>query len=172
MFTKNSKKSVNIRVGAFVLPKPQAKARYSSAGFTLVELLVVIAIIGVLSSVVLVSLNSARTKARDAKRVADIANVRIALEGYYDANNNYPTTLAGLSPTYLSAVPKDPQDGSSYSYAALGSGASCQSYHLGDTLENAGHVGLQNDADATAGTVCTGGGTDFAGTDPMYDVKP
>lgn len=53
-------------------------------GFTLIELLVVIAIIGLLSSVVLVSLNSARMKARDARRIVDLKQIRLALEMYYD----------------------------------------------------------------------------------------
>jgi len=59
-------------------------------GFTLIELLVVIAIIGLLSSVVLASLNSARKKARDARRKADVAQMKLALELYYDSNNSYP----------------------------------------------------------------------------------
>src|SRR3989344_6899357 len=64
--------------------------RDSQAGFTLIELLVVIAIIGLLSSVVLASLNGARERARDARRLADMQQLRVALELYYSANNRYP----------------------------------------------------------------------------------
>lgn len=58
-------------------------------GFTLIELLVVIAIIGLLSSIVLASLNSARIKARDARRISDIRQIRTALEFYYDKYGRY-----------------------------------------------------------------------------------
>ena len=49
-------------------------------GFTLIELLVVIAIIGILSTAVLTSLNSAREKAQDAKKIHDVKQVALALE--------------------------------------------------------------------------------------------
>lgn len=61
-------------------------------GFTLIELLVVIAIIGILSSVVLASLNSARSRARDAERASDIHQMRVALELYYSSNGSYPSS--------------------------------------------------------------------------------
>ena len=53
-------------------------------GFTLIELLVVVAIIGLLASVILASLNTARGKARDAQRESNLQNIQIALEMYYD----------------------------------------------------------------------------------------
>jgi prepilin-type N-terminal cleavage/methylation domain-containing protein len=65
-------------------------ARNLSKGFTLIELLVVIAIIGVLASTVLTSVNSARIKARDARRKADLRQISLALELYYDAYGAYP----------------------------------------------------------------------------------
>ena len=56
-------------------------------GFTLIELLVVIAIIGILASVVLASLNSARAKGADAAIKSNLANARAQAELYYDSNS-------------------------------------------------------------------------------------
>ena len=64
-------------------------------GFTLIELLVVIAIIGILSSVVLASLNTARDKGTDAKIQSEIRSVQVNAEIYYDNNGNtYGSTAA------------------------------------------------------------------------------
>ncbi|QQG38223.1 MAG: type II secretion system protein [Candidatus Kaiserbacteria bacterium] len=161
-------------------------------GFTLIELLVVIAIIGILSSVVLASLNSARKKGRDARRIADIKQLQLALELYYDAHpsTGYPTTAqygsALVSEGFIASIPTDPQGNVAYSYAALGSGTSCTSYHLGASLEVTNNSAFNADADgADSSGLCTGGGDDFAGTDTAkcnsvtdtwgvgcYDVKP
>ncbi len=61
-------------------------------GFTLIELLVVIAIIGLLSSVVLASLNSARIKGRDARRLSDLHQIQLGLQLYYQDNGHYPAS--------------------------------------------------------------------------------
>ncbi|MCI0619674.1 type II secretion system GspH family protein [Candidatus Wolfebacteria bacterium] len=58
-------------------------------GFTLIELLVVIAIIGILSSVVLASLNTARDKGRDAAIKSDLNNIRAQAELVYDNDGDY-----------------------------------------------------------------------------------
>lgn len=63
----------------------------------MIELLVVIAIIGILSSVVLASLNTAREKARDAQRKSDLHQISVALELYYDANGTYTIPGTGYS---------------------------------------------------------------------------
>ncbi len=98
-------------------------------GFTLIELLVVIAIIGLLSTLAVVSLNTARSKARDARRTSDVRQLQTALEMYYNDTGTYPieadavnlgegTELilssvgfsnAATPPSYMSQVPSDPQ---------------------------------------------------------------
>jgi len=102
-----------------------------SRGFTLIELLVVIAVIGLLSSVVFTSLNTARAKARDASRKVSLKQLQLALELYFDSNGSYPVGgwyssepgdqnpdnggnyIPGLSPTYISVLPRDPLGGNS-----------------------------------------------------------
>ncbi|MBY0328880.1 type II secretion system GspH family protein [Patescibacteria group bacterium] len=64
----------------------------SQKGFTLIELLVVIAVIGVLAAVVLSSLNTARAKARDAKRLQDMQTIRTALTMYHSDYGCIPVT--------------------------------------------------------------------------------
>jgi len=64
-------------------------------GFTLIELLVVISIIGLLSSVVLISLNDARAKARDAHRIQSLKEVQKALILYYAEYGRYPDDITG-----------------------------------------------------------------------------
>lgn len=127
-----------------------ARQRRAESGFTLIELLVVIAIIGMLASIVLASLNSARRKARDARRVADTKQLQLALELYFDANSNaYPAALSSLAPTYIPTVPVDPLGGA-YAYAAC-----TTTYHLAAGLEEQTNPALQSDRDANVNTVCS-----------------
>lgn len=183
-FTASSKKENRKGISFFL------KVNKVKPGFTLIELLVVIAIIGILSSVVLASLNTARLKSRDARRISDIKQLQSALALYTDSNaNTYPTTLAALvTAGFIAVIPNDPAgSGVAYKYAALGTGATCSSYHLGASLEEANNIALRNDFDVSvAATRCTGSATDFTGLDTAqcssspagtvgvacYDLKP
>lgn len=121
-------------------------------GFTLIELLVVIAIIGLLSTLAVVALGSAREKARDSKRLSDLKQVQTALELYYADNTAYPTeatavtlgstsvaclnstgfTTASCTDPYMGQVPADPGS-NTYSYTS----ADGTTYTITATLEGA-----------------------------------
>ena len=98
-------------------------------GFTLIELLVVVSLIGVLSTLVIANLNSARERARDTQRKSDLRNIQTALRLYYNDSGGYPAGTSvmtacgsGASPTtctygsvwdrsgvtYMNILPKDP----------------------------------------------------------------
>ena len=73
------------------------RPKFLDDGFTLVELLVVITIISILATVVIVGLNSAKSKSRDATRVSDLHNIQIALDFYYDKYGTYAVAGTGWS---------------------------------------------------------------------------
>ena len=116
--------------------------------FTLIELLVVIAIIGLLATLSVIALNNARSKSRDAKRVADIKQVQTALELYFNDAQRYPTAITSGasitygSTTYMQIVPTSPTPnvatsvvgcgGTAYTYGVNANGSS---YTLGYCLE-------------------------------------
>ncbi len=96
--------------------------------------MVVISIIGLLASALLANLEQARGQARDTVRIADMKQIRVALEAFYNKNNRYPGPLDGVINTgnyigigqpidtalapFLPIVPKDPlHDGSVYFYS-------------------------------------------------------
>jgi len=131
-----------------------------SRGFTLIELLVVIAIIGLLSSVVLSSLSTARKKGRDARRVADLKQLQGALELYYSETNAYPAATSSLAPAYISVIPVDPSAaGAAYTYVKS---SDSNYYCLGATLEAA----VPTPADS-----CNGASTGLNATEPVGNFR-
>jgi len=122
--------------------------RRKQKGFTLIELLVVIAIIGILATIVLVSLNTARQKARDSRRQSDIRQLSLALEMYYDSANPvaYPADQASLITTYFAALPTDPSTTATYSYSLVSGGGD---YCVIATMETSGAGYFYADKDGT-----------------------
>lgn len=104
-------------------------SRSRDDGFTLIELLVVIAIIGLLASVVLVVLNIARIKGRDAKRLADIKQFTAGLDLYYQQYGVYPCGNADWGGLYTISSSLN----SGFLDGAQGSGANCKG-PSGETL--------------------------------------
>lgn len=142
--------------------------KHNRKGFTLIELLIVIAIIGVLTTIAVVALGSARRKARDAKRVADVKAIQNALELYYQESNGYPAetpavelgqgsykalcstgfeaTCGGTATEFMGLVPSAPlpmdggcsADDNRYMYEAASGGAYNITFCLGENFGDYG----------------------------------
>lgn len=147
------------------------RTQYTKFGFTLIELLVVVSLIGVLATLVIANMNSARERARDAQRKSDLRNIQTALRLYYNDNGGYPQSSSGnivgcsgscvwgeawtkSDITYMNLLPNDPLDGQTYTYTYTDS----ENYTLKACLEN------KSDDKAVADPDCPSG--------YKYEVKP
>ncbi len=137
-------------------------------GFTLIELLVVVAIMAMLAAMAVVALNTARARARDARRVSDIKQIQTALELYYLDQNTYPASVTGpldgqcldsggwglgcSGTTYMASAPTNPRpvdDGGCsgavatnyYTYAYVSTNSYQLGYCIGSTTGNL-HAGF------------------------------
>jgi general secretion pathway protein G len=106
--------------------------------FTLIEILVVVTIIGMLMAVTAVSYSQFSKQSRDARRKADLEQIRAALEMYRSNNDAYfdfaSNNCSGIGATlhaYLSTVPSDPKSTQSYQCEI-----SLDSYTIGAFLES------------------------------------
>lgn len=140
--------------------------------FTLIELLVVVSLIGVLATLVVSNINSARERARDSVRKSDLRNIQTSLRLYYNDNSAYPQSSSGNivgcggdcvwgetwamnGVTYMNILPDDPLSTQSYVYTGVSGG---EDYTLKACLEN------KSDEKAVADSSCASG--------YKYEVKP
>ena len=126
------------------------------AGFTILEVLIVLAVFGLLATLAVLSLNSARARVRDAQRLSDVSTVRAALSQYWLEKATYPasggvnlgqpgTNTEGFSgagfvkhddaqaPIYLNRLPTGPKSGEYYRYRGGANGYSIRFQTESDT---------------------------------------
>lgn len=143
-------------------------------GFTLIELLVVIAILGIIATMVLSQVNQVRIKSRDARRLSDLKEMKLALSIFFDANRRYPTNAEWVADQLASdvspycgdkrcmpVVPKDPRGGARYPYFQCGDNL----YHLGANLEINNNPVLRDDYDSVGALPAECGATSIDSPD-------
>lgn len=128
----------------FIFFRVRRRFVYFARGMLAAIIMQIVAIVAIiiLFFVVAGSLNVAREKSRDARRVADIGQMQLGLELYFDANNRaYPNDLSELAPKFIPSVPHDPLSNQPYGYEKKPDG----SYYLKAELEEPTNYALQND---------------------------
>jgi prepilin-type N-terminal cleavage/methylation domain-containing protein len=155
-------------------------------GFTLVELMVVITVIGILASLVLVGMRRVQTTGRDARRIADLQQVRNGLEVYFSRNLSYPqftnsswsaqsdplpAALIGAN-IGIASVPVDPLNRAPFVYT-YSSAAPWTGYVLRALLENNDNPALRDSPygsqfGISCGPAPSGGVKGTAGSDSYY----
>jgi len=121
----------------FIIPnfKSSRLVTKNLTGFTIIELLVVIVVIGILATLAVISISNVRQKAKDARRVSDIKQIRTALELYKSQKDVYPSTLNDLKDSnnvIMSLVPDNPDNGA-YGSDSVCTGGSYEYNKVGDS---------------------------------------
>lgn len=101
-------------------------------GFTLVELLTVIAMIGILASVVVVNLSGAKARGRDSRRVAELKNLELATQRYFQENFSFPVALTDLQEYFDGESYLNDPLGEQYQYYYVDSP---KTYYIGGKME-------------------------------------
>lgn len=161
-------------------------AHRNKKGFSLIELMVVIAIIAILTAIVTSNFAQSKARARDAKRVSDIAQLQLTLALFFDRCNGYPITTGeeavvgtmtnpscpgGITiGNYISVIPRPPVGTPSTFYKYISNG---RDYILSIDLEEKASA-LDDDIDDPASIVLTGGTVNVACDDAskLYCVRP
>ena len=149
----------------------------SHAGFTLIELMVVIAIIAILTAIITANFTSAKSRSRDTKRVSDIAQIQLALAGFFDRCNAYPATLdttatsatcpSGITlGSFISRIPSPPNSSEYYFYAVNATGNAYDDYFLNATLENQGSASNNSLLTAPSSSYAISSVPAYVGTPP------
>lgn len=160
-------------------------------GFTISELLVVVGLGALLIGLVIVNITKSKEQTRDKLRVADMQNLRLALEEYKAVCGQYPQDIygpltkksngcpSGVSfDDFIPEIPTDPDTGDDYRYIGLesipgfaGGANRCLDYHIGADLETEAGSFFSEDHDADKDNQkCSGAtGTDFDGSDDASD---
>lgn len=84
------------------------KRHAAERGFTLIELIIVVTIIGILAGIAMVQVKNMKRKAQEAALMANLHDMRKAIDNFYADKQRFPSSLDELVPNYLRRIPLDP----------------------------------------------------------------
>ncbi len=141
--------------------------------FRIIEILVFLGLVGTIVYMQMDNSNRTAARERDVIRISSINQIRFALEEYKNEKGSFPpclyqkdgcVSLEGSD--IMKVVPRDPLANDPYTYAAIGKGSVCSSFHVGTSLERTASQALLVGSDAPPepdSALCTGSDHDFSG---------